>query len=325
MDNQLLLVGSGPMAIEYAKVLNALKVSYTVIGRGDESSLKFRQETGVSVIKGGIEKWLEKEREREYPQKAIVCVGEEALGRVTRLLIKKGVRSILVEKPGGLTSEDIRLVAEETDKEGAKVYVGYNRRFYASTAKALEIIEEDGGVLSFSFEFTEWSHVISGLKKAEGVLEEWFLANSTHVIDLAFFLGGMPKEIACFTTGGLEWHPSASIFTGAGISEKGALFSYQANWESPGRWGVEVLTKKHRLIFRPLEKLQVQRIGSVGIEAVEIDEEIDTKYKAGLFKQVESFLGSEKRGLPSIYEQIKVLDFFEKVSGKTKKKKISQF
>ena len=45
--------------------------------------------------------------------------------------------------------------------------VGFNRRFYSSVLKAKDIIHEDGGVKSFFFEFTEWSHVIAGLKNPD--------------------------------------------------------------------------------------------------------------------------------------------------------------
>ena len=173
---------------------------------------------------------------------------------MTIQLLQANVKRVLVEKPAGLNCDQIRKVADETKKQKAEVLVAYNRRFYASTLKAKEFLKEDGGVTSFNFEFTEWSHEIEKLKKAPGVKENWFLANSTHVVDLAFYLGGKPKEICCYTGGGLEWHPTASIFAGAGVSETGALFSYQANWESAGRWSLEILTKKHRLIFRPLEK-----------------------------------------------------------------------
>ena len=51
------------------------------------------------------------------------------------------------------------------------------------------MIAEDGGVTSFHFEFTEWSHQIQHLQKAPGVMDHWVLGNSSHVLDLAFHLG----------------------------------------------------------------------------------------------------------------------------------------
>lgn len=314
MADTVLLVGSGYMGIEYAKVLKHLNIPMTVVSRGLQSSEKFEQETGIRAIPGGIEKWLV--NEKQYPDAAIVCVTENMLGDVTRRLIQAGIKSILVEKPGGLSSDDIRSVERYASNYKADVYVGYNRRFHTSTLKGKEIIQEDGGVTSFNFEFTEWSHVIEGLQKAEGVKEEWFLANSTHVIDLAFYLGGVPKEICTFTSGGTHWHPTASVYVGAGKSEKGALFSYQANWEAPGRWSTEILTRKHRLIFRPLEKLQIQKIGSIAIEEVSLDDKLDKEFKPGLYRMVDSFIAEDKQGLQPIGEQVRWLEFYEKINKK---------
>ena len=57
------------------------------------------------------------------------------------------------------------------------------------------------------------------------------------------------------------------------------LFSYQANWNAPGRWGIEILTSQHRLYLRPMEKLQIQNTGSVDISEVEIDDQLDKEFK----------------------------------------------
>jgi len=187
----------------------------------------------------------------------------------------------------------------------------YNRRFYSSTRKAKELIYNERGVISFNFELTEWSHIISGLEQPESVLSKWFLANSTHVADMAFFLGGKPDDICCFTAGKLDWHPSASIFSGAGRAINGALFNYAANWESAGRWSVEVLTKENRYIFRPMESLLVQKKGTIPQVIVEIDDAIDKQFKPGLYKQVESFLSSDTGCLCSIDEQLAMFEIYE--------------
>lgn len=311
MNNSILLVGTGAMATEYAKVLIAQKCNIVVVGNKQESIDKFKKETGIMGIAGGIEKWLK--QAKELPTKAIVVVPENLLGKVTIQLIRKGLKSILVEKPGGAGISEIKKVANEAKKHGAQVFIGYNRRQYVSVKKAQEIIKKDGGVTSFNFEFTEWSHVIESLKKNEGVKENWFLHNSTHIVDLAFYLGGHPKKISSFTSGKLAWHKKASIFSGAGITGKGALFSYQSNWKAPGRWSVEMLTKKHRLILRPLEKLQIQDIGSVAVSEEKIDDKIDIKFKAGLYKQVEYFVKNDTTRLCDIFEQVENCKLYNKI------------
>jgi predicted dehydrogenase len=302
MNTSIWLIGAGPMAIDYHKVLNDLEVPFTVVGRGESSAKLFFEKTGVKPIVGGLKAFL---LDNPKPcSHAIVAVGVEKLAETTMELLEYGIKNILVEKPAGLNKEEIGSVAKLTKEKNANVYVAYNRRFYASVLKAKEIIEADGGVTSFNFEFTEWAHEIQNLKKAPGVKENWFLANSTHVVDLAFYLGGKPKEISNYTSGSLKWHPSSSVFAGAGISKTKALFSYQANWESAGRWSVEMLTKEHRLIFRPMEKLQIQKRGSIQIDYVkEIDYTSDEQYKPGLYLQTEVFLKGLKKGLCNILEQ----------------------
>lgn len=313
-QSTILLVGSGPMAIEYAKVFKSLGITPVVVGRGKSSAEKFTAETGLPVSLGGIDAWLA-DASNELPERAVVAVGEKWIGATAKTLMGRGVRHLLLEKPGGHDAADIRSVHAKAKQTGAAVYVGYNRRFYAAVEAAKKTIQDDGGVTSFNFEFTEWGHVISAIEKEEGVKEQWFLSNSTHVIDLAFYLGGTPAELSAYSTGRLDWHPTASVFAGAGRTTDGAIFSYQANWEAPGRFSVEMLTRKHRLIFRPLEKLQIQKIGSVAVEMVEIDDSLDKEFKPGLYKQVEAFVGERTDLLPTISDQVEMLDWYLRIRG----------
>lgn len=309
--NIVWIIGAGNMAKEYAKVLSEMKVEYFTIGRGEKSAQNFESEIGTKVITGGIQKYLRQTSDRPYY--AIVCVNDEELSKTTSFLLDNNILNILIEKPAGLTKKEIVTVVEKSREKKANVFVAYNRRFYSSVLKASEIIKEDGGIKSFNFEFTEWSHIIETLNKSKIVLENCLLANSSHVIDLAFFLGGAPKQISSFVSGGLSWHPSASIFAGAGITENGVLFSYQANWEAPGRWGVEVLTKNNRLIFKPLEKLQIQKTGSVLIEECAINDTLDKRFKPGIFLQTKAFLEDENSKWCTIEDQLKNLSFYEKI------------
>lgn len=298
------------MAIEYAKVLNAFRRPFVVVGRSEKSATKFKEITGVDVATGGIQSWLKEQK--NIPKTAIVAVSVDQLADIAKKLISAGVRSILLEKPGGLTGLEIKSVAREAVSKKAQIYIAYNRRFYASTRKAIEIIKRDGGAKSFTFDFTEWSHQIAKLKISPVIKKNWFLANSSHVVDLAFFLGGKPVSMSSYKAGGLRWHPAGSVFSGAGVASSGALFSYSANWAGPGRWGIEIFTAKFRLIFRPLEKLQIQKIGSLAVEEVTIDDRLDKKFKPGIYKQVKSFL-SDKKSLLTISQQDRNLGYYQKI------------
>jgi len=314
MKKDIWLIGAGAMALDYIKVLQHLKYDFLVIGNGKESAGKCKELTGCDVSTGGIEEFLQ--NKPILCSHAIVSVGVEKLFEVTKELLKYGVKNILVEKPGALYKEQFDELVVLSELKEANVFVAYNRRFYASVLKAQEIIEEDGGVTSFNFEFTEWSHIIAPLKKGKGVKEKWFLANSTHVVDLAFYLGGTPKDISCFISGKLDWHLSSSIFAGAGMCDNGVLFSYQSNWERAGRWSVEILTKEHRLILRPMEHLQIQKRGTVLQELVqEIDYAYDENFKPGVFIQTKNYIEDNIGNLCTITEQLEQYKTYALMSG----------
>lgn len=307
------LVGAGGMARDYARVLKGLGCTFDVIGRGDRSAQDFEAAAELRVMRGGLDQHLQSVA--HLPKRAIVAVGVESLADTSSMLLAAGITQLLVEKPAGLTPDEITRLNDQAIAAGATVIVAYNRRFYASVIAAKKLLAEDGGVSSYNFEFTEWSHVIGPLTKAPGVKESWFLGNSTHVADLAFFLGGAPKEISCYAKGKLEWHPSACAFAGAGVSERGALFSYCANWAAPGRWSVEVSSARRRFIFRPLEKLQVQAIGSVAVEQVIIDDTLDVQYKPGLYLQTERFLRGDLEGMCRLQEHCANLPVYCRMAG----------
>lgn len=312
--NNVLLVGTGRMAEQYAKVLSAMNIPFTVVGRSEKSCQQFTEKTNIRAISGGVGNDLLQNERINY---AIVAVSVNQLAPVTLTLLKQGVRHILVEKPGGLINE-LKHLCEETKRSNANVYVAYNRRFYSSVRKAQQMIKDDGGLTSFTFSFTERSYLIENSLQPQEVKEQWFLANSTHVVDLAFFLGGKPINLYSFTKGSLSWHPRASVFSGAGMTENDVLFAYHANWSSPGNWGVNLFTNKHRLILEPLEQLKVQKLGKNEITEVRSDDEYDQLYKPGLYLQVQSFLSPTPKNLKSIFEQYEeVYTIYEQiVSGK---------
>jgi predicted dehydrogenase len=314
---KVLLIGTGYMAKEYVKVLKDLEVDYVVIGNSKDSCEKFQNDTGIKAQEGGIETFIK--NNKIYDCYVINAVNAEKLYETTKLLLENNIKNILVEKPAALYKKETNQLYELSKRKNANVFVAYNRRFYASTLKAKEIIKNDKGVTSFNFEFTEWAHEIEKLDKPKSVLERWFIANSTHVVDLAFYLGGVPKEICCYTSGSLNWHPSASVFSGSGISESGALFSYFANWESAGRWSVEILTKKHKLIFRPMEKLQIQKKGSINQEFVEIEYSLDEKYKPGVYLQTKVFLTGKIENLCTLSEQLNNFDLYLRMANYSEK------
>ena len=295
------LIGTGLIGVEYSKVLDALNVNHLIIGRGNTSADNFEKlRPGKKVIRGGIESFLSSKP--SMPNCAIVAVGVHDLFYVTNSLIRHGVKKIFLEKPGGANFNQVETLFSAATQNGVSVYIAYNRRFYSSLLKAEEIIKQDGGVSSFNFEFTEWLHIFANAN-IKLSLSEIFFCNSTHVIDMAFFLGGEPLKMNCYSKI-LEKNNSPEIFVGSGISKSGALFSYHANWDAPGRWGIEILTKKHRLYFKPMETLQIQELRSVKVLPIDIDDHLDKDFKPGFFLETKSFIEEDYSRLCSLEQQI---------------------
>lgn len=295
------LIGAGGIAIEYAKVLKALGKDFVVIGRGQNSAKKFKEATGVEPLLGGLEEYLK--TSPDVPERAINCVRAFELGKTNICLSNYGVKKILSEKPGFLP-EETEAISNATKTNGTSMFIAYNRRFYSSVLAAEKIMEEDGGLLSFNFEFTEWAHVIEATATIPEIEKNnLFITNSSHVVDTAFFLGGEPLEMNCYQNGTVGWH-TPSNFAGSGITNKGALFSYNANWNAPGRWAVELLTKKHRIYLKPMEQLQLQDKGSVKVYPVEIDDHLDKEFKPGFYLETKAFLEGDFSRLCSLGQQV---------------------
>ena len=110
----LWLVGSGSIALEYAKVLKELKVNYFVIGRGKQSAQRFNSITKTDVFIGGLSKFLR--TKPQIPKKVINCVSIEQLQSTSLELLKYGVKNILLEKPGGCSIQEINELNKNSKK-----------------------------------------------------------------------------------------------------------------------------------------------------------------------------------------------------------------
>lgn len=301
--NKILLIGTGQMAVDYTNVLKLMNKKIIVVGRGTKSAKIFKEKTGYSPVTGGINSYLSNNK-IENGTAAIIATGTENLMTCALKLLNAGIDKILVEKPAALSIDELLDYEKILKPYENSVFVAYNRRFYSSVIEAEKLIIEDGGLQSMHFEFTEWAHIIEPLKKADGVKKNWFFANSTHVIDLAFFLAGSPKVLKSFSKSGkLDWHDKTN-FVGAGETEKGVLFSYISNWESAGRWGIELLTQNRRIYLKPIEDIHVQKKGSINVIKHDFDLSLDEKYKPGLYLQVESFISDVNNRLPTIKKHI---------------------
>lgn len=312
MSHSLWIVGAGPMGRAYGLALNHLGSSFTVVGRGADSANSFEEELGVPVVMGGVHRAL---RTYGTPEMAILAVQLSNSVDAALELMHAGVPKLLLEKPAALTVQDIDSLEKTANRLGAEVWVAYNRRFYSSVAHARSLIEADGGLLSSYFDFTEFAYIPGDLDKKNMARRRWVISNSSHVIDLVFFLSGKPVDLSCFHQGSLDWHPSSSRFSGSGTTEKGVLFSYLADWNSPGRWGIVLRTAERNLLLQPLEELKEMRRNSLQFLPVNIDDTLDLLAKPGLISMTRAFLDGRTEDLCSLADQASAMRLYQQIAG----------
>ena len=126
---------------------------------------------------------------------------------------------------------------------------------------------------------------------------------------------GAPQNLNAICNGSLDWHPNASRFVGSGLSKNNVLFSYIADWTGPGRWGIDLLTEKRRLILKPLEKLSTISLGSINSEEHILNDTLDQNYKPGLYLQVEAFLSGTYENLCRIDQHQEYVSSYYKIAG----------
>lgn len=301
---KIVIVGAGKMAKAYAQVMIASNNQFIIVGRSEARVKQLRKEFPiVESLSGGIEAYL---LVNDPPEIAVVATNITTMAPIAEKLIDAGTKRILLEKPGALSIGPLKDLLRLIEKKPTSIFIGYNRRFYKSVAMARQIIEEDGGATSMHFEFTEMIYKIKPEKHGKEALEKWIIANSSHVIDTAFFLTGSPARIDAKVYGKeVNWHPSGSIFMGCGMTKKFVPFTYCANWGSAGRWNIEIMTKAHRLIFSPMERLKIQKKGETLIEGIKTDYTLDEKFKPGIYLQTMALLNGEgEEKLLTLEEQI---------------------
>ena len=288
MANKVWVIGAGFMAVEHIKVLLSIGNFPQVICRSEESAARIKKTfPELNVFSGGVEAAL-RDVSASLPSYAIVAVSNQQAFLVTQTLIESGVQNILSEKPAALSIEQARHYA--TISSTVNLQVAYNRRFFGSVLTLREILMNE--VLQhFRFDFTEWLENIGARGFPKNVLENWFFLNSTHVVDLAFHIGGAPTEMQAWTSKPLEWHPDGSVFSGAGRTEMGVLFEYSANWGSASRWQLAFTTDKHSYVLCPMEELT--RLGKDRQREV-IARSDDGDLKAGLTAQLQAFLAGQQ-------------------------------
>ena len=161
-------------------------------------------------------------------------------------------------------------------------------------------------VSSIHFDFTELVHRLKDQKLSNSIRKNWLIANSSHVIDLVSFISG-PIDLEksnLSVKGKLDWNDGPVNFFGMGLTSRDIPFTYNSDWNSASRWGIQVKSSSHNFFLQPLEELRFNVLGTFDTETKKISTK-DILFKPGLYDQVAAFLEQDYVSLCSIQQHAK--------------------
>ncbi|OVE74926.1 hypothetical protein BVX95_00680 [archaeon D22] len=310
MNKEILIFGTSYMGEEYLKLFKDLNYQGTIIGRDEKKATSIGDKYAFKGMGGGIDSI--KELNPSNFDLVVIASAIESLKDIAIECLKKGFNKVLIEKPGALNTKELTEIKKHK-KDNQEIWIAYNRRYFASTLKIREIMEKETTQACF-FDFTDREKDIILTDKSILVKNNWGFANSSHVIDMAFFLIGLPSKIESMRSGSMTQHPLGTTFVGHG-STKLCLFSYFATWSGGGRWNVEISTEKGRYKLSPLEELHFCEKNQFSWSKIKLNNQDDIDFKPGLKKMVESVLKEGDILLPTLEDQIKLGDVANQIFG----------
>jgi len=310
-NKKILLVGAGKMASQYASTLKNMNINDVyVISKNKQKTKKFCEKYNFNLFDGSLNNL------KNYKMDLIIVTPSiDVTLKLLDEILKNVQQNVLVEKPVSLYSNKIKSCIKKA--KNSRVRIGYNRLTYPNYIKLKELISRDGGITSCKFTITNRNNKMDFSKGVKDYHNRWGVYNGIHVISMIYDLIGKPKKISSYQTGELEWHNSGSIFVGSGISEKNIPFSYHADWNSAGRWGIEIMTRKNAYRLISLEELFKCKIDTDNWEKIEFKKSFPN-VKQGLAEEIAVMLDkSLERKIKLVNLEIgyEIVEFGERIFG----------
>lgn len=120
---------------------------------------------------------------------AVVATPAHLNGKCALPVIQAGVHT-LIEKPPGLSGAEAEALRDAAKASGAKVLVGWNRRFHSLICKARRMIEERGPITQIVAEFHKSMTNLQARGYPDHLLDRFIYETPIHAIDLTRSLAG---------------------------------------------------------------------------------------------------------------------------------------
>ena len=299
------ILGSGRMATEYARLINSInniKIC-NVYSRNLLNAKKFAKKFEIPKYTN-----IKEDIFKEKIDGVIVCVSADMIFNVVKNILKYK-KPLLIEKPIGLSSSEVKILNKINLKYKTPNLIGLNRRYYSSFL-SLERKLRSKNYRGFSIEGHEHIDRIKRLVK-KSLLNKWLYANSIHTVNLIDYFSLSKKfKLESFTNNYL-YDKNISCIT---KSDNNILGSYISNWKSNESWTVRLFFNGYTIIFKPLEMTPHYYINKKKF-TVKLSK-FDQEFKPGLHNQILSFLNLIKKkknswpdeNINSIIKTYKILD-----------------
>ena len=222
----------------------------------------------------------------------------------------------LVEKPVGYNLVQAEELSTLGSAKNHKCFVALNRRHYGSTHHLQKLFESNDSirVIRVNDQEDQLHAINEGYPIA--VVENWQFANSIHLID--YFLQFGRGKISRVTRK-IEFRESRLSHVSAEIEfSSGDKGLYEAVWNSPARWSVQVEVDSVIGELKPLEQARIIRSGQ-STEDCPSDPQ-DKKFKPGFRRQAELFTErirdhAVNNGLPTLGAALETMRLIDLIYG----------
>lgn len=222
----------------------------------------------------------------------------------------------LVEKPIGCNLAEAKDLSSIASTHSHQSFVALNRRHYGSTMQLKKILDTNSSkrIIRVNDQEDQVQGIADG--HPSKVIQNWHFANSIHLIDYFFQFGrGNISRVTREITYQDAWlsHVGAEIEFSSG--DQGF---YQAIWNAPARWSVQVELDSLIAELKPLEQARLTHNGKL-TEELPIDS-LDKKFKPGFKRQAELFIdqirgGPTQKKLPTLSDSLDTMRLIDMIYG----------
>jgi predicted dehydrogenase len=294
------LVGAGPIAIEYTKILKKFNKQVNlscVITRSKKNYLNIKKIFPKIKKVDRIEELYRKYK----PKIVIVATNELVILNIYKKILKFNW-VVLFEKPLGLNYfEAKKIISKIPNRIIKKTFIAYNRRNYESVLKLKKIVQNKKKPISLIVNDQQSPEGLKLLGYHKKIIKNLHYVNSIHLIDLILYIcrGKIISLKRIFKNKNFVF--CKIIFS------SGDYVFYFSKWDISGRMSISMNLEKKNILVKPIEKIN-------GKDYVKIS---NKKFKPGFYNQVNNliyyFKKKKIRNLTTIDEGMKSVELVKRI------------